>query len=156
MTIRLRPATISDAEMLFRWVNQPDSLAGKRHTAVAIPWDTHVAWLTGQLENPAGRLWVIEKDGTAVGQVRLSPDRSGRRLIDIYVVGPARRGGLAAAALRLALQQATVFWPLQPVYAEVLAENQPSHRLFRHLGFSRLADDGVATVYEITPQRGEN
>lgn len=151
MRLRLRPANDGDAERMFAWVNSVDSLASKRFTSAAIPWETHVSWLAGMLRNPAARLWIVEQEGHPVGQLRLAPDGDGRRLVDIYIVPEARQSGLAAAAVRLALAQAARLWPCEPVLAEVLTQNQPSHRLFRSLGFREAGKDETYVIYAITP-----
>lgn len=151
MTLHLRLADNGDAERLFAWVNNADSLANKRLTRATIPWESHLDWLAGILRNPAARLWILERAGNPVGQLRLAPDRDGRRLVDIYVAPEARQSGLAAASLRLALAQAAQIWPREPVFAEVLTQNQPSHRLFRALGFQQVRDDATCVTYEITP-----
>jgi len=136
LTLVLRPAEAEDASLLFDWVNRPDSLAGKRQTAAPISWETHQGWLTRLLANNAARLWIIESGGRPVGQVRLAPGAAGRRMVDIFILSEARRSGLAHAALLHALAEAGRLWPAQPVYAEVLAGNLPSHGLFRRLGFA--------------------
>ncbi|MBX3456285.1 MAG: GNAT family N-acetyltransferase [Ferrovibrio sp.] len=121
---------------MFDWVNRPDSLAGKRQTTAPIHWENHQGWLSRLLANNAARLWIIEIGGRPVGQVRLAPDAAGRRMVDIFILPEARRGGLARAALLHALAEAGRLWPAQPVYAEVLTDNLPSHGLFRRLGFA--------------------
>lgn len=147
MTARLREARPEDAHRLFDWLNAPDSLAGKRKTAAPISWPEHETWFRHRLDDPATRLWLIEYAGEPVGQIRLSPDDAGRRVVDIYLL-PAERGrGLAQAALAEALRRAAALWPGEPVHAEVKAQNTASHRLFCKAGFSVEAVAPTHTLY---------
>lgn len=150
MTFDLRTATAGDATALFTWVNSPDCLANKRHTSEPVSWDDHVAWLERLLNNPAARLWIVERDAVPVGQVRFAPDASGARAVDIYIV-PAARGGTARQALQQALRLAAEIWPGQTVEAEVMAHNVASHRLFSRLGFVVADVTTISTRYRIMP-----
>lgn len=147
MTARLRQARAEDMHRLFDWVNAPDSLAGKRKTAAPISWPEHETWFRRRLDDASTRLWLIERAGEPVGQIRLSPDDAGRRVVDIYLLPTARGRGLARAALTEALRRAAALWPGEPVYAEVMAQNAASHRLFRKAGFSVEAVAPTHTLY---------
>ena len=142
---------MDDAAALYAWLNSPDCLSNKRHTSGPILWDDHVAWLGRLLNNSAARLWIVERDGVPVGQVRLAPDASGARAVDIYIV-PAARGGTAGLALQQALRFAAGIWPGQAVEAEVMAHNAASHRLFSRLGFIVADMAAVSTRYRIMPE----
>lgn len=135
--IVLRPAEFSDAEQLLAWVNQSDSLSNKRLTQQPIAWPNHAAWLKRVLADPNARLWIIESGGEPVGQLRLSPDAAGRRVVDIYLIGTARKHGFAAMAIQAGLAEAASLWPEDAVYAEVMTANESSHRLFLRSGFVR-------------------
>ncbi len=131
MTIALRDATRADAQLLFDWVNSPDSLRTKGATHAHIPWRTHTIWLAARLDDPDCTLKIIERDGAPAGQLRLQPGGDAFE-VDIYVM-PADRGrGVAATALRLAFAQ----MPEQRFCARVGHGNPASQALFRGLGFS--------------------
>ncbi len=147
MSLTLRPVGTGDAALLFEWVNSPDSLAHKRQTRVPIIWQNHQAWLARLLANDAAGLWIIESQGQPVGQVRLAPDVWGRRMVDIFVQPAARRGGVAQAAIGQALAEAARLWPGEPVYAEVLSGNTPSHGLFQGSGFALERSEADHALY---------
>lgn len=67
----LRKATEADAEMLFRWRNEPETRANSFHTE-PIPYEEHVAWLAGALLNPAQEIYIFCDSDVPIGQVRLS------------------------------------------------------------------------------------
>ena len=71
MALNLRKATKADAEILFRWRNEPETRANSFHTE-PIPYEKHVAWLTAALLNPAQEIYIFCDDDVPIGQVRLS------------------------------------------------------------------------------------
>jgi len=142
--INLRNATRADARLLFDWVNAPDSLAQKEHTAGPIPWQAHCAWLERKIDDPATTLVIIERAGAAVGQVRLEP-HGAVHAIDIYVAPAARGRGIARAALLAALERAAV----GAAVARVKAGNVASRGLFAAAGFSEEGREGEMVIYRL-------
>lgn len=125
--VQLRPATMTDAELLFAWTNDPDTRAASFSTE-PVEWAGHVAWLERVLIDPDRRLWIGESDGP-VGQVRL--DRGDDCEIISVSIAPERRGqGLAALLIQAACAQA---------YGRVVAEIKPGNvrsvRAFDAAGF---------------------
>lgn len=133
--LALRRAEFSDAELLFQWVNESTSLAGKLQTAESIGWDTHVAWLRSRLADPASRLWIAYAEGLPVGQIRIERRPSGDLEIDVYVSPHHRRRGWALAMLRAAAGEAARAFPGEPLTAQIRAENDASRRLFTAAGY---------------------
>lgn len=138
--LRVRRATADDARLYFDWANDP----AVRQNAVQtepIEWAGHVGWFTRRLADPGTYLYVLEQDGTPVGQVRIEfdadqPTQPG--LID-YSVDAAWRGrGLGTALLHRALRQLRQERPGQwQVIGQVKPHNQASARVFERLGFQR-------------------
>lgn len=142
--LQLRPATIEDARLFFDWVNSPDSLAHKLKTSKPVEWTTHLIWFEARVESQDGLLAIVELDGRPVGQVRLEKRTDGHH-VDIYVVPEARRAGVAAQALRLALEMLKS----RPIIATVLFDNEASHRLFCNIGFIESFKDSKITIYKL-------
>jgi RimJ/RimL family protein N-acetyltransferase len=104
------------------------------------------------LQRPAGepgwcRLWIADDASGIIGSVGLrAPDErlsAHRAMVDIGVLEPHRRSGIAtdlyAAAIDWARAQAQLAW----LDAEVFAHNEPALRFHRRLGFvetARIAD----------------
>lgn len=137
MSATLRPATAADSGLLFRWVNMPDSRAGKLMTQGAIGLDEHSVWFTQRLADPSCRLWIIMADGEPRGQLRMTSRLEGWE-IDIYVASDARRRHLAGEALLQGIGLLRNDIPDVPVIARVKRENVASRKLFKSVGF-RLA-----------------
>lgn len=147
VAFRLRPAVAADVDLLFQWVNRPDCLAGKWRTTGPVPRAGHEAWFAARLADAGTRIAIIEVDGQPAGQARLQAGDDGAYAVDIYVLPEYRRGGVARTALRQAILNLRRERPQAMVAAEVRAENQPSHRLFRALGFRPVDEAGGLCRY---------
>ena len=142
--LQLRLATIEDARCFFDWVNSPDSLAQKLKTSKAVEWSAHLKWFEARLESRDGLLAIVEFEGRPVGQVRLEKRTDGHH-VDIYIVPEARRAGIAAQALRIAFG----ILKSRPIIATVLLDNEASHRLFCHTGFTESFRNSKITIYKL-------
>ncbi len=128
--LRLRPATIEDARMLHKWVNEPDSLAQKNTTQEPVPWNVHNLWLEARVDDPGCTIEIVELEGDPAGQVRLELKTGGHH-VDIYIVPEQRGRGIAHVALQDVLSRVSD----RPLIAEVRRNNAASLRLFLGLGF---------------------
>lgn len=133
--LRLRPATRDDALVLFEWFNAPDSLAQKLETQSPISWKDHVAWFETRLVKLDGLLTIIEFGGKAAGQVRFTR-RADAFEIDIYIAVEYRRIGIAATAIKRAINElGAKRQDRLKIRARVRNENIASIHLFEHLRF---------------------
>lgn len=140
-TLTLRPATTADSSLLWEWRNDPPT---RVHfiNADAVSWEEHCAWLQRKLESPDCRMWILERDGGAVGQIRY--DRIGRSAEISFLVIPGLRGqGLGTRLLELSPPLACRELRVSSVVAIVKAENEASSRAFRQAGFSL---DGLVEI----------
>lgn len=146
--IRLRPATLDDADRLLEWRNDPETVEASL-TGRKVEPDEHRAWLELVLAEPGERLYVIEEDGRAVGQVRLQRHPEGEEEeVHIGLAGEARGQGLGRAALELAWREAGT----RSLVARVLAGNERSLRAFAAADFRELSrQNGVVTLERREP-----
>lgn len=63
-TIRLRPATINDADILLEWRNDPETRIASHNTA-EVQRNDHISWLSRTLSNPDRRLNLLKKSRKA-------------------------------------------------------------------------------------------
>lgn len=138
--LRVRRATADDARRYFDWAND----AAVRQNAVQtepIEWAGHVGWFGRRLADADAYLYVLEQDGTPVGQVRIEfdadqPTQPG--LIDYSVDAGWRGRGLGPVVLERALRQLRQDKPgAWRVVGQVKPHNQASARVFERLGFQR-------------------
>jgi len=108
-TIGIRPAGMSDAELLLEWRNDPLMRAMAR-SAEVIERQTHVAWLSQRLARPTPALFIAEIDGLPVGSFRIDDGD-----VICYVAADWRGKGIGGAMLKAAN---TEYGPLRAVIFE--------------------------------------
>lgn len=96
--MNLRPATMNDADRLYRWRVHDQQQVWGEHVTVG----GYGQWLEDRIANPLVRLWIAEHDGVAVGQLRI--DSNGELS---FSIDPAFRGhGHGEEMVRLAVADA--------------------------------------------------
>ena len=125
--LRLRPATIEDAQILFEWRNDPQVRAAS-HNQAEISFEDHLAWFTDSLANPDRRLYIVEKDGISVGTVR--SDWAGDAYTLSWTVKPEARGkGIGKRMVLLLAEQIE-----KTIRAEVKVGNLASVKIAQEAG----------------------
>lgn len=133
--IRLRPATLQDAEMLLEWRNDPETRNASHNTA-EIQREEHISWLTKTLNNLSRRLFIAEENGLPVGTARVDFSNGVYELS--WTVAPNARGrGVAKRMVSLLASQIS-----EPIRAEVKSGNLASARIAEYAGmeFDREVD----------------
>src|SRR5512136_3111703 len=87
--IKLRPATIEDAELLLEWRNDPQTMSASHNTG-AVDREGHISWLKNTLTNTDRRLFIAEEKGVPVGTVRAFYSDGVHELS--WTVAPSARG----------------------------------------------------------------
>lgn len=130
----VRAATEADARDLFEWRNAPEVRRFSRSDA-PIEWDDHRRWLAATLADPQRVLLVGSAAGSPVGVVRY--DLAGSEAeVSIYLAPGQAGRGLGRALLDAAERWLAARHPgVSLVWAEALADNEASHRLFTGGGF---------------------
>jgi len=134
---RLRQATKDDAQLIYRWRNDP-SIIALSQSQRPVNLAAHHRWLTAALANPDYLVLVIEADGEPAGQLRF--ERLGREDADvtIYLIGDRLGRGHGSRAMALGEAEARRRWPeLRRLWASVLTSNARSLAYFCKLGFER-------------------
>lgn len=133
-SIAIRGATPADSEDLLLWRNHPAVRAVSRDTN-PIANDTHEAWLKTVLSNPDRVLLIGEYQRSAIGVVRF--DICADEAEVSICLDPDHKDEGFGVELLLAAEQ----WlnehrsAILSIKAEVLGNNEPSHRLFRACGY---------------------
>lgn len=147
---------MEDAELLFRWKNDKATIENSISKR-GITMEEHLNWLQNVIENPNRQLFIMDVDGTSVGQLRLDLEVmtktddtkrwKSQTAIDSqknktvvaaeisYGLGAEFRGkGLGKVLLQQAETLAEMFG-ISTLTAEVLTHNIVSQKLFKSLGF---------------------
>lgn len=136
--LKLRPATLDDAQLLFDGRNA-EAVRRVSVDSGVIDWPQHLDWLTASLRNPQRLLLIAEADDGAVGVVRYDL-RGADAEVSLYLLEGRIGLGWGRALLARGEAFATMHWPpLQAISARVLPGNAPSLNLFRDAGFSQQA-----------------
>lgn len=99
----LRKAVLNDAELYFRWVNDPQSRQNALNPKT-ISYEEHLRWFAARCADPAAFLWIMEQGGQPVGQVRFEVDEKEKEVVISYAMAPEFRGqGLGTSLLRLGI-----------------------------------------------------
>ena len=151
--IALRPAREEDARLLHGWANDPDGLKNRLRTSEAIPWDTHLAWLRRLLAAPDAILYIAERDGRPLGQVRAERKGDGVE-ISLHVDPSARRAGVGLAMLDAIAEHCAARWPDLPLIARIKPDNTPSRRLFARAGYGHVVVARDHLAYRRAPHVG--
>ena len=128
----VRKTVEGDCRLFWYWVNDSE-VRKNAFNPVAIPWDEHEKWFFKKLEDPYTTLYVVHCKEGPVGQVRF--DRKGGEYVISYSLARQFRGlSLGGKILQLAINRLKKKF-CGTLRAEVKADNTPSNRIFRKLGF---------------------
>lgn len=140
-TIRYRPATSTDTDLLLEWRNDPEARAVFRRSGV-VDRETHSRWLGSVLSDPTRILLVAEDDEGAIGSVRFDA-RDDSAEISVTIARERRGGGtgsrVIAESSRLYLAARS---EVKAVRAMVVEGNERSRRAFSAAGYVCVARGG--------------
>jgi RimJ/RimL family protein N-acetyltransferase len=143
--VRLRPALSSDAVILWRWRNDPQTRAAS-FSGGAVGLAEHEQWLQDTLSRADRRLYVAHAEGRDVATARL--DVQGTEAAVSLTVAPEWRGrGIGTHVLRALVAEAFGAAGLRRLVARVKPDNAASRAAFERAGFSPAGgDDGALTL----------
>ena len=147
MPLRLRESSFQDAEIIFHWVNTPDSLSQKLKTVEPISLADHQKWMKRRLADPDTGLWIAELDEKPIGQVRIQLGHQGYE-VDIYVSPEFRGQGLAGQMLYLSKTLACGKWPGMNMVAVIKNSNTASQGLFIKAGYRMVFQEQDYAVFQ--------
>ena len=148
-TVRLRPATLEDAQQLFAWRNDPQSRAQSLQQQ-PVEWQAHLLWLQASLQNPDRQLYIAESAALAgqeqsllLGTVRA--DKTAGEYELSWTVAPEQRGKGWGRQMVEALIECL---PSGATYtAVVLLTNPASHRIAVALAMQVKKHLATQTIY---------
>lgn len=153
MTPYLRKATEADAQILFRWRNEPETRANSFHTE-PILYEEHVAWLTAALQNPAQEIYIFCDGDIPIGQVRLSDEGDSATIS--YSIDIAYRGkGYGQTMLRYVEKLCADRGTPKILRGYVKEKNIASQVIFEKLGYTAAATPDLdCLLYEKSELQG--
>lgn len=142
-TLSLRAATLSDAEILLAWRNDPETRAAS-HNSDKVSLSNHLAWLESSLKKPEQRrLWLAEKEDKLVGTCRA--DREGDTWELSWTVAPEARGqGVAYDMVSRLVKHFD-----EPLTAQIKTGNMASMKVAEKLGFKLVKEENGVLFYRL-------
>ena len=145
--LALQAVTMADARLLWLWRNHPVTRSVSRDAA-QIAWPDHQAWLQRTLDNNRRRLWLARIGTTPVGVIRFDAQGERRHEVSLYLDPEMHGLGLGAALLNAGERLLVAQAGQARVEAEVLPDNQTSHRLFLAAGYSNTSPQRYSKTIE--------
>jgi RimJ/RimL family protein N-acetyltransferase len=147
----LRAAEWSDARLLWVWANESVTRNNSLNGA-AITWSDHESWFAKKLSSPDCRIWIMQCEEEAVGQIRYERITEDTAEISFFIIARLRGKGFGSLLLRVSEPNAVAALSIKRLRAIVLVGNHASRRLFEKARF-RLCDHTVlqgkeCVVYE--------
>jgi RimJ/RimL family protein N-acetyltransferase len=132
--IELRPATIADQDIVFRWRNDPFIVAhGSSNRAVS--WEEHQNWFAETISGKSRKMFIVIDQGKPIGQIRFEHENQHDCVVSVYLLQEytGRGYGLRVIALGCAL----IFdaWDVDRIIACVRLENRAGRSVFLKAGF---------------------
>ena len=145
--IKIRAANREDVDLLFSWVNDPESMSAKLKTRQPISKENHDKWFEERLRDKDTGIWIGEIDNRPIGQVRLQLDQ-GMMEIDVFVASDYRNLGAARFLIDYAAARHAENWPDRQIFARIRHENFPSKHLFLKGGYklNKVQNDHVILI----------
>jgi len=133
-TISLRPATAADAKLIFEWRNDP-VIVRLGSSQREVTWTEHEEWFSQSITSGKRRIFVVQNDGVAIGQVRFDLLEKSECVISVYLAREFTGHGWGIEAIRNGCELIFEEWPIHAVVALVRAENEVGQSAFRRAGF---------------------
>jgi len=134
--IKIRPAQLSDCELLWQWSNAPDVRKSSFHSE-PIPLDEHKQWFSSKLQDPDCTIYIVEDENSEpLGQVRYQVIDKGKAAeVSISISSAVRGKGIAAGALKMTALKYRNERKVDELHAFIKIENHTSVRAFERAGY---------------------
>lgn len=128
--MKLRPATLDDAQVLFNWRNDLTTRKQSKHPEEVL-WENHILWLTQSLLMSTRKIYMAEQEGALVSVVRSDRDEEGTIELSWTISSSYRGKGLGQS---MVIQFVKELHPNEKLRAIVLKGNIPSEKIAEALG----------------------
>jgi RimJ/RimL family protein N-acetyltransferase len=138
----LRPATAADAELVFRWRNDPFILA-HGSSQREVEWEEHRKWFAEAISSTTRQMFIVLEGNSPIGQVRF--DRQSRQdcVVSVYLLQAFTGRGWGVRAINLGCTAIFEAWDVMRIIACVRMDNPPGRSAFLKAGFREAAAPGL-------------
>jgi len=140
--ISLRPATAADADLVFRWRNDPFILA-HGSSQREVHWEEHQKWFAETISSSARRMFIVLEGDSPIGQVRF--DRQNRQdcVVSVYLLRAFTGRGWGVRAINRGCTAVFEAWDVERIIACVRMDNPPGRSAFLKAGFREAGASGM-------------
>jgi RimJ/RimL family protein N-acetyltransferase len=140
--IKLTPATMEDADLLFSWRNDPETRKASLSTR-SIAFSDHIIWLSRFLKDESKKMYIARKgDGQPVGTVRVEKI-DGRYELSWTVAPEARGNGMGKTMVAKMARMMS-----NPITAKIKQNNPASVRIAEHAGMTLIQRKNSILYYQ--------
>jgi UDP-2,4-diacetamido-2,4,6-trideoxy-beta-L-altropyranose hydrolase len=149
VSIRFRAVNRSDAELLWRWANDPN-VRTVSFQSEPIPWETHMHWFEKKLADPNARIFIAETGMREPLGVARFDVVAGIATISVSLDRRFRGRGFGVRVIREATDQILSSPDIRKVSALIKRENQQSIQAFTQAGFRQVESSPDAPSGAVT------
>lgn len=131
--VKLRPAMLSDSEMVLGWRNEPTTFLNMK-TKRPLRLDEHESWFQQIVYDPKCIFLIIEVRGTPVGQIRYDLD-CGIAKVSINITKEWHGKGVSSIAFLQGSRYLKKIKFVESVFARVLPTNVGSIKAMQNAGY---------------------
>lgn len=129
MRVHLRPATLDDMRMVFKWRNDP-FLVARGSSRLTVSWEVHQRWFTETINGDSRKMFIVQGDEQPIGQVRFDRINQGGCVITAYLLKEFTGKGYGVEAIRGGCLEIHKMWAVQRVIACVRMDNRHARSAF--------------------------
>jgi spore coat polysaccharide biosynthesis protein SpsF len=141
--LKVRYACWDDAELLFRWANDP-TVRKNSFNQDPISMDDHIEWYREKLDSLKTLFFIIENGKEPVAQIRYERDENDTAEINFSVDRNHRGKGFGIRTLELTGKLACDELNIKYIKGFVISSNETSRRVFLKAGFTDVGQTEVA------------
>lgn len=140
--LHVRDMSISDRNLVFKWVNDPITRANSL-SSKEIKIETHNKWFNSKLQDNKCHFYLIQSvNCIAVGMVRFEQLNDGNSYEVHYSIAPIYRGlGVGAHVLRASINAIYLKIGEVVIVGRIKKRNVASERIFKSIGFKIVSEE---------------
>jgi RimJ/RimL family protein N-acetyltransferase len=141
LNIELRPAAPGDAEMIFRWRNDPFIVA-RSTSQKLVAWDEHRVWYNATLLRDDRLILIAEQEGVPIGLARFDRVDAASCVISVYLLEEFTGRGLGVETIWRSCDALFGEWDVEQIIACVRFDNREGRSGFLKAGFMEVVKGG--------------
>jgi RimJ/RimL family protein N-acetyltransferase len=125
---------MQDAEMVFHWRND-SFIVSLSSSQRMVYWEEHLKWFEDIVNDDSKIMFIIEKEGQPLGQVRFDKADENICAITVYMLREFTGKGYGVKAIEIGCLQIFDLWDVEEIIACVRSNNRNSRAAFLKAGF---------------------